>query len=86
MVDTTFTGDDLFKAYHEFGELEGYLMDFVIRQWKLDDVYNHVFGSTTCVLLSPYFLQVSIYTSCNVFLSLNFSIYNVELLTYLYLN
>ena len=47
VVDTTFTGDDLFKAFHEFGELEGDLMDFVIRQWKVDDVYNHMFGSTT---------------------------------------
>ena len=29
VVETTFTSDDLFKVFHEFGELEGDLMDYV---------------------------------------------------------
>ena len=57
-IETQFTGNDLAKAFDEFGELEGEMMDVIISAWKADPLRNHVFASGKHVLLTPNFLAV----------------------------
>ena len=57
-IETQFTGNELAKAFDEFGELEGEMMDVIISAWKADPLRNHVFASGQRVLLSPNFLSV----------------------------
>lgn len=57
-VETQFHGKELAKAFDEFGELEGEMMDLIISAWKADPLMNHVFASGSRVLLSPNFLTV----------------------------
>ena len=57
-IETQFNGNELAKAFDEFGELEGEMMDVIISSWKAGPLRNHVFASGQHVLLSPNFLQV----------------------------
>ena len=60
-LETIFTLDDLAKVFDEYGEIEGELMGFIISHWDVDNTYNHSYASGTRVLLSPYFMMVTIY-------------------------
>ena len=61
VVETTFTCGELASMFDEFGQIEGELMGIVMRHWKIDPSYNHVYGSADRVLLSPHFVTVSEY-------------------------
>ena len=57
-VDTEITGKELARVFDEFGQIDGELMEIIIRNWKIDNTYSHMFDSRTRVLLSPYFIMV----------------------------
>ena len=57
-IETQFNGKDLVKAFDEFGELEGEMMDVIISAWKADPLRNHVFASGSRVLFGTNFLTV----------------------------
>ena len=60
-LEIIFTFDDLAKVFDEYSEIECELMGFIISHWKVDNTYNHSYASGTRVLLSPYFMTVTIY-------------------------
>ena len=61
VVESSYTCGELAAMFGEFGQIEGELMGFIMRHWKIDSTYNHVYGSANRVLLSPHFLSVSEY-------------------------
>ena len=67
VVESTFTCGELAQMFDEFGQIEGELMGFVMRHWKIDSSYSHVYGSADRVLLSPHFVTVSEYIGHVIF-------------------
>ena len=57
-IDTTMTSDELARAFDDLGQIEGDIIDQVIKSWKSDPTTNHVFASGSRVLFSPYFVTV----------------------------
>ena len=57
-IDTQITGKELATVFDEFGQIEGELMEIIIRNWKIDNTYIHMFDSCTRLLLRPYFIMV----------------------------
>ena len=57
-IDTEITGENLASVFDEFGQIEGELMEIIMRNWKFDNTYSHMFDSCTRIILSPYFITV----------------------------
>ena len=55
---TTFTGKCIWEVFAPGQMMEGYVMDFLIDDWKKDPDRNVDFASGKRVLLSPYFIMV----------------------------
>ena len=58
-IETQFTGNELAKAFDEFGELEGEMMDVIISTWKADPLRNHV--SLRCEKLFSLFRMLFLF-------------------------
>jgi len=67
VLESTFTCGHLAAMFDEYGQIEGELMGFVMRYWKIDSSYNQVYGSGERVVLSPHFVTVSEYLGHVIF-------------------